>query len=169
MISGFTLIELLLVISIISLLASMVLASLNSSRDRAKIAAGKQMYSSLDQALGASAVGSWSFGSQGSLTAYDTSGESANGTLIGSAAQLGESSCSGLGLNGCLQLNGTGDYVNIVKVLMLGSDWTIAAWINTTTAAQRPIVSNRGLGGGVYFGVTGGKHFFFKTLVRLQI
>src|SRR3989344_5438428 len=39
---GFTLIELLVVISIISLLSSIVLSSVSSARDKARIAAGKQ-------------------------------------------------------------------------------------------------------------------------------
>ena len=92
---GFTLVELLVVISIISLLVSVVLTSVNSAREKARIAAGKQFYSSLDHALGASAIGSWSFESGGGLTAYDASGNN-NGTLVGEAVQLSESNCSGL-------------------------------------------------------------------------
>lgn len=58
---GFTLIELLVVISIIGMLSSIVLASLNSSRDKARLAAGQQFGASLYHSYGADAVGVWDF------------------------------------------------------------------------------------------------------------
>jgi prepilin-type N-terminal cleavage/methylation domain-containing protein len=58
---GFTLIELLVVISIIGLLASLVLVSLSSARESARIAALKQFSTSIYHALGANIIGYWNF------------------------------------------------------------------------------------------------------------
>jgi prepilin-type N-terminal cleavage/methylation domain-containing protein len=48
---GFTLIELLVVIAIVALLSSVVLASLNSSRDKAKVATAKAQLSQIRKAV----------------------------------------------------------------------------------------------------------------------
>ncbi len=81
---GFTLIELLVVISIISLLSSIVFASLNTARDKAKVAAGQQFDAGMYHAYGANAIGIWDFdeGLGGSGTAiHDLSGNGFDGTL----------------------------------------------------------------------------------------
>jgi len=73
---GFTLIELLVVISIISLLSSIVMASLNESREKARIAAAQQFDANVYHSLGDSAVGIWDLDDGGTQpknrSGYDT-------------------------------------------------------------------------------------------------
>jgi len=80
---AFTLIELLVVISIIGLLASIVLISVNSVREKAKIAGGSQFDASVYHAVGAYAVGIWKFNDGGGNIAKDSSGYNNDGTLEG--------------------------------------------------------------------------------------
>jgi prepilin-type N-terminal cleavage/methylation domain-containing protein len=57
--SGFTLIELLVVIAIIGMLSSIVLSSLNSSREKARIAAGLAFANHTYRGFGGEAIGVW--------------------------------------------------------------------------------------------------------------
>jgi prepilin-type N-terminal cleavage/methylation domain-containing protein len=77
---GFTLIELLVVLSIISLLSSVVLANLNATREKARVAALLQSEANYRHAYGDRLVTEWNFNSSNN----DTGGNGLNMTLGGS-------------------------------------------------------------------------------------
>lgn len=79
---GFTLIELLIVVAVIGVLSSIVLASLNSARDKAKIAAGKQADANILHGIGDQLVGQWTF-DDSIASGTDSSGMENNGSCSG--------------------------------------------------------------------------------------
>jgi prepilin-type N-terminal cleavage/methylation domain-containing protein len=80
---GFTLIELLVVTSIMGVLASVVLVSVNNAREKAKISAGIVFGTNFYRAYGINAVGYWNFDEGSGATAYDSSSKKNNGTITG--------------------------------------------------------------------------------------
>ena len=151
---SFTLIELLVVIAIIGLLASIVMISVGSAREKARIAGGQRFASQLDHSR--EAVGSWRFDGD----AQDGSGYGNNGTLQGNTPtgwRLENECMQGK----CLYFDGVGDNVAISKSINLSTQFTISHWLKTTASGgQTYTVGNAGSGNGYRFGIGVGKISF---------
>ncbi|MEI6660419.1 MAG: LamG-like jellyroll fold domain-containing protein [bacterium] len=143
---GFTLIELLVVLSIISLLSSVVLSALNTSRDKARVGAGKQLEANIKHSAGDMLVGEWVLDECAGVTARDFSGSSNTGTLQNAPTWSVDTPTS----TGCsLSFNGTTQYVDIPDAASMNfaGDITISAWIKPDTSGGgnwRSILGKRG-------------------------
>ena len=128
LLTGFTLIELLVVISIIGLLSSVVLASLGSAREKARIATGKQFSSIIKHSIGDQLVGEWNFDND---TADDSSGFGNDGVIVGGATAVD-------GIMGrAMSFDGVNDYISLPdKSLNNGNALTVGLWFNTNDASK---------------------------------
>jgi len=149
---GFTLIELLVVISIISLLASVVLSSLSSAREKGRMAAGMQFEANILHGIGDQLVGEWKF-EDGAGKALDTSSFGNNGVVLPWGGPVWSAN-SGYNGKGAYFFNGSNSITATVKNLNTNKI-TITTWIKNSTSANGlyGIVANRA--GGINGLVTG--------------
>ena len=141
---SFTLIELLVVIAIIGLLASIVIVNLRGTRSKANIARGLHFSQSVHHALGAYAVGVWSFDEGSGTTANDSSGYGNNGTLANGpvwrcASTDPNYTPSGQGCS--LYFDGENDYVDCGNdaSLNITDAITVSAWVKPTAVELKEI------------------------------
>jgi prepilin-type N-terminal cleavage/methylation domain-containing protein len=132
---AFTLVELLVVIAIIGLLSTIAITSMNSSRVKAKIAAGQQYEMNIYQGLGDRIIGDWSLDETAGTAIADISGNGNNGTLAGPLTSVPGVFGNALNFNGSnfITINNT-----ITTTL---NSFTVSAWFKTTNASDIKIVS----------------------------
>ena len=151
---SFTLIELLVVIAVIGLLASIVIVNLTGTRSKANIARGLQFNQSIHHALGAYAVGVWSFDEGSGTVAFDTSGYGNNGTLVNFIAPHGWTTDNPSGSGYSLSLDGSNDYVRVSHSDLLSSKifgtsevFTLVAWTYPKAWADWAAIINKATAG----------------------
>lgn len=134
---GFTLIELLVVVAIIGILASVVLASLNTVREKSRKAAGLDFSASAWRSMGADSVGAWEFDECSGSTVEDKSGNGNTGTLY-SGATWSTSTPTGIGCS--LFVDGTDDYVQVSTAGLSDAEGAVFAWAYPTSVVGNGFV-----------------------------
>ena len=148
--SGFTLIELLTVISIIALLSSVVLSSLNSARGNASLAAKEQFQASVDNSVRDGLVGEWLFSASSSLA--DTSGFGNNGSIVGGVTY---SSTAGYKGTGAYSFDGSTGYISLgsASALKINNTVTVSAWVYPLANIGAHIIFRAGGGTDMMYGL----------------
>jgi prepilin-type N-terminal cleavage/methylation domain-containing protein len=139
---GFTLIELLVVISIISLLSSVVFASLSQARDKARISGGYIFESHNHSLLGGdNLIARWRFNETSGFVAYDESGNGLDLSFSSCGTSPFVPDSNPLGAQPSLSLNGScnGEWSGAAPAITTNSlNLTYSFWIkiNANTLRQ---------------------------------
>lgn len=135
---GFTLVELLVVISIISFLSSIVLASLNTAREKGRLGAAMQFSAQLQHQQGK--MGYWSFnnGNTNDESGFNNNAISSGVTYSNDTFNKNGQSASFNGISSYVMVDGSNNNFNFDN----NTSFTLAAWIKTTDGnGYRRIIS----------------------------
>lgn len=139
---GFTLIELLVVISIISLLSSVIITTVSTARERAKIAAGQKFDDNTYHTFGAEAVVTYNFNENTGTIVYNGGTTNNSASFVGSPTWVTGIHDSALQFaNNKIQVN---DPTGINT-----TNGSLSFWVyptNSTFGQQNPIVNLGGSG-----------------------
>lgn len=136
---GFTLVELLVVIAIIGLLAGIVMVSVNSVREKARLAKAMQFSQTVHNTIGSEAVGVWGMNEGSGDIVVDSSGHGNNGTRDGATWTVDTLTGEGYALS----FDGNNDKVSANSDdFALTDALTLSAWIYPTATDMGDIISN---------------------------
>ena len=152
---AFTLIELLVVIAIIGILSGLIVVVMGGMTTKASIAKTQVFSNSLRNSLMLNLVSDWKLDETSGTSTINSWGSN-TGTLVNFALDTTDGWRSGVQCisSGCLQFDGTDDYVNTAKVFGGNGSGTVELWGNAsaiTGDAMRYITF--GNPGSDYFGL----------------
>ena len=121
---AFTLIELLVVISILGILASVVLVTMEGATDEAEQKKAMEFSHTTRVSLGADLVGEWRFDNVGSPL-IDSSGNDNHGVIVGDPTQ-------DVGIfNNAMEFDGDGDRIDYGTNFDLPTMFTVELWVKS--------------------------------------
>jgi prepilin-type N-terminal cleavage/methylation domain-containing protein len=158
---SFTLIELLVVIAIVGILAGVIIVSMASATDNARIAKAKVFSNSMRDSMGNNIFAEWKFDGTGVSNGFpanenyvkDTWGIS-NSTIVGSPTVLSGASCV---FDSCLSFDGIDDY--IASSSSPSGVMSVSLWLKAANSSTRQMLISRltqaGVNTGFYMDING--------------
>ncbi|MCK4781553.1 prepilin-type N-terminal cleavage/methylation domain-containing protein [Candidatus Parcubacteria bacterium] len=135
---GFTIVELLVVLAIFGILSGLVVVTLKSMKDEARLKKAMEFAHTVRVSLGSDLVGEWTFDDSSDL-GRDTSGYENHATVHGTTPVDGI-------VRGALSFNGTSDHIdcgNNESLCSNDNSWTIEAWFNWGGKSGENIIYNK--------------------------